>query len=66
MISSYVSINEQSCGTCIYFSQNNPEIDSGDCWWILRNPVPIAYSDNVNSTYRTWGEDCPCWSGKIQ
>ena len=64
MISSYVSFNEQSCNTCDYFLQINSDIDNGDCLWIIRNPVPIAYNDNVSSTYRTWGKDCPCWAEK--
>lgn len=54
-------MTEKSCGTCDYFSETNSDIYSGDCLWILRNPVPIAYSDNVSSTYRTWGEECACW-----
>ena len=64
-------MNEQSCGTCDYFTQNSNDI-SGTCWWATKNPVPIVYIDNIvftgniTLTYRTWGEDCPCWVEKYE
>lgn len=70
MISSYVSMKEQSCGTCEYFALDDQNTYCGTCLWSTKNPVPIAYTDNILydgniiGTYRTWGTDCPCWSEK--
>ena len=65
MICSYVSINEQSCGTCEYFSQDHSNTTCGTCWWATKNPVPIAYVENISVTYAAWGKDCPCWIEKV-
>lgn len=56
-------MNEQSCGTCDYFTQKLND-ESGTCWWATKNMVPVALSQLTYFTYRTWGEDCPCWIEK--
>ena len=64
IISEFRPITEKSCGTCEYFTSDHSNTTSGTCWWATKNPVPIAYTDNISITYSTWGEDCPCWTEK--
>ena len=53
-------MNEQSCGTCNYFTPDHANTDAGTCWWATKNRVPDI-NPRLMPTYRTWGEDCPCW-----
>lgn len=56
-------MTEKSCGTCEYFTEDYKNTTCGACWWASKNPVPIV-NPRIISTYRTWGEDCPCWIEK--
>ena len=72
MISSDASIEDigQFCDNCEYFNPDKTDASFGICLWSSRNPVPIAYTDNISYighisiTRRYWGKDCPCWSVK--
>lgn len=58
-------MNEQSCGTCEYFTKDYQNTTIGTCWWVTGNIVPTAYADKIITTYSTWGKDCPCWIEKV-
>lgn len=54
-------MKEKSCGTCTYYSIDDSAYTGGWCQWASFNSVPVAFPESESSTYRTWGEDCPCW-----
>lgn len=57
-------MTDKSCGTCKYFTEDHSNTTCGTCWYATENPVTIAQPVEILTTYRTWGEDCPCWIEK--